>query len=80
MKRQDAIDVTKLNEILNNPDLEKDYQEVFSFVRTITNGTVKPNDLTDTNIETWNRRFDEVLEQLFSGKAKEEGKKKKQIK
>ena len=80
MKRQDAIDVTKLNEILNNPDLEKDYQEVFSFVKTITNGTVKPNDLTDTNIETWNRRFDEVLEQLFSGKTKEEGKKKKQIK
>jgi hypothetical protein len=80
MKRQDAIDVTKLNEILNNPDLEKDYQEVFSFVRTITNGTVKSNDLTDINIETWNRRFDEVLEQLFSGKTKEEGKKKKQIK
>jgi capsid portal protein len=80
MKRQDAIDVTKLNEILNNPDLERDYQEVFSFVKTITNGTVKPNDLTDTNIETWNRRFDEVLEQLFSGKTKEEGKKKKQIK
>ena len=72
MKRQDAIDVTKLNEILNNPDLEKDYQEVFSFVKTVTNGTVKPNDLTDTNIETWNRRFDEVLEQLFSGKTKEE--------
>lgn len=80
MKRQDAIDVTKLNKILNNPELEKDYQEVFSFVKTITNSTVKPNDLTDTNIETWNRRFDEVLEQLFSGKTKEEGKKKKQIK
>ena len=78
MKRQDAIDVTRLNEILNNPELEKDYQEVFSFVRTITNGTVKPNELSDTNIETRNRRFDEVLEQLFSIKIKEE--EKKQIK
>ena len=79
MKRQDATDVTKLNEILNNPELENDYREVFSFVRTITNGTVKPKDLTDTNIETWNRRFDEVLEQLFSGKTKktEEKKEKK---
>jgi len=76
MKRQEAIDVTKLNEILNNPELENDYQEVFSFVRTITNGTVKPNELTDTNIETWNRRFEEVLEQLFSVKIKE----KKQLK
>ena len=76
MKRQEAIDVTKLNEILNNPELENDYQEVFSFVRTITNGTVKPNELTDTNIETWNRRFEEVLEQLFFVKIKE----KKQLK
>jgi hypothetical protein len=80
VKRQEAINVTKLNEVLNNPALEKDHQEVFSFVRTITNGTVKPDDLTDTNIETWNQRFDAVLEQLFSVKTKEEGKEKKQIK
>ena len=72
MKRQDAIDVTKLNKILNNPELEKDYQEVFSFVQTITNGTLKSNDLTDANIETWNRKFDEVLEELFSEKIKED--------
>jgi hypothetical protein len=72
MKRQNAIDITRLNEILNNPELEKDYQEVFSFVQTITNGTLKSNDLTDANIETWNRKFDEVLEQLFSAKVKEE--------
>ena len=72
MRRQNAIDVAKLNEILNNPELEKDYQEVFSFVKTITNGSVKPNDLTDANIKTWNRKFDEVLEQLFFEKTKEE--------
>ena len=57
---------TKLKEVLNNPDREKDFQEVFSFVATITDPNATPETLTQKNIEAWNQKFDSVLEQLFN--------------
>jgi hypothetical protein len=57
---------TKLKDVLNNPDREKDFQEVFSFVETITDQHATPETLTQQNIEAWNQKFDEVLEQLFN--------------
>ena len=57
---------TKLKEVLNNPDREKDFQEVFSFVETITDPNATPETLTQKNIEAWNQKFDAVLEQLFN--------------
>ena len=61
-----TIESTKLKDVLNNPDREKDFQEVFSFVETITDQHPAPATLTQQNIEAWNQRFDEVLEQLFN--------------
>ena len=61
-----TIESTKLKDVLNNPDREKDFQEVFSFVETITDLHPAPATLTQQNIEAWNQRFDEVLEQLFN--------------
>ena len=45
MKKRDAKDLIKLRETLNNPNLE-DYQEVFSFVKAITDKGLNPHDLT----------------------------------
>jgi hypothetical protein len=61
-----TIDSTKLKDVLNNPDREKDFHEVFSFVETITDQHPAPETLNQQNIEAWNQRFDEVLEQLFN--------------
>jgi hypothetical protein len=65
MKREFAVNIDKLNDVLENPDLEKEFQEVFSFVETITGQKINPNDLTPQNIEAWNQKFDEVLKQLL---------------
>ena len=61
MKREPAVDITRLNEVLENPDLEKDFQDVFSFVETITGQSCIPGKMTPQNIEAWNMRFEEVL-------------------
>ena len=45
MKKRDAKDLIKLRETLNNPNLD-DYQEVFSFVKSITDKGLNPHDLT----------------------------------
>ncbi len=66
MKRESAVDITRLNEVLKNPDLEKDFQDVFSFVETVTGQKCNPGELTPRNIEAWNVRFDEVLKQLLT--------------
>jgi len=36
MKRKFTMDINKLNDVLENSELEKEFQEVFSFVETIT--------------------------------------------
>lgn len=66
MKRKFTMDINKLNEVLENPDLEKEFQEVFSFVETITSQKCNLNDLTPKNIEIWNQKFNEVLSQLLA--------------
>jgi len=66
MERECAVDITRLNKILENPDLEKDFQDVFSFVETVTGKQYNPGELTPQNIEAWNMRFDEVLKQLLT--------------
>jgi hypothetical protein len=66
MKRESAVDITRLNEVLENPDLEKDFQDVFSFVETVTGKKHNPGELTPQNIEAWNMKFDEVLKQLLT--------------
>ena len=61
-----TLDTNKLNEILENPDLEKEFQEVFSFVESITGQRFSMDNLTPENIEAWNQKFDEVLKQLLA--------------
>jgi len=59
------IDINKLNALVENPDLEKDFQEVFSFVEGITGHNICIDHLTPTDIETWNSKFGEVIDQLI---------------
>ena len=66
MKRESAVDITRLNEVLENPDLEKDFQDVFSFVETVTGQKYNPGELTPKNFEVWNIKFDEVLKHLLT--------------
>lgn len=66
MKRKVILDINKLNEALDNPDLEKEFQEVFSFVETITGQQCNLDDLTPKNIAIWNKKFDEVFKQLLT--------------
>ena len=66
MKRHLIMDINKLNSVLENPDLEKEFQEVFSFVETITGQKCNLDDLTPENIAIWNQKFDEVLKQLLT--------------
>ncbi len=66
MERESAVDITRLSEVLGNPDLEKDFQDVFSFVETITGQTCNPGEMTPQNIESWNINFDKVLKQLLT--------------
>ena len=72
MKKRDAHDLIKLHEALCNPTLEEQYQEVFSFVRTLTDKGLHPNELTADMFEHWNERFDEVLRQLTLQSSKED--------
>ena len=66
MKRKFTMDINKLNNVLENPELEKEFQEVFSFVETITGKKCNPDDFTPKNIEIWNQKFDKVLTQLLT--------------
>lgn len=66
MKRQVIMDINKLNKVLENPELEEEFQEIFSFVETITGQHFNINDLTPKNIEIWNQKLDEVLKQLLA--------------
>ncbi len=65
MKRKFKMDINKLNDVLENPEREKEFQEVFSFVETITGQKCNLDDLTPQNVNAWNQKFDEVLKQLF---------------
>ena len=65
MKRKFIMDINKLKDVLENPELEKEFQEVFSFVETITGEKCNQDDLTPKKIEIWNQKFDEVLTQLL---------------
>jgi len=66
MKNEFTMDINKLNKVLENPELEKEFQEVFSFVETITDQKGYLDGLTPKNVETWNQKFDEVLMQLLA--------------
>ena len=66
MKRKFIMDINKLNDVLENSELEKEFQEVFSFVETITGQKCNLDDFTPKNIEIWNQKFDEVLTQLLT--------------
>jgi len=66
MKSEFTMDINKLNKVLGNPELEKEFQEVFSFVETITDQKGNLDGLTPKDFETWNQKFDEVLMQLLA--------------
>ena len=66
MKSEFTMGINKLNKVLENPELEKEFQEVFSFVETITDQKGNLDSLTPKNVETWNQKFDEVLMQLLA--------------
>ena len=66
MKNEFTMGINKLNKVLENPELEKEFQEVFSFVETITDQKGYLDGLTPKNVETWNQKFDEVLMQLLA--------------
>ena len=65
MKSNSIADSSKLNEVLENPNLEQEFQEVFDFVKNITSEKGKIDELTSEDIEIWNKRFDETLKKLI---------------
>lgn len=65
MKSNSIADSNKLNEVLENPNLEQEFQEVFDFVKNITSEKGKIDELTSEDIEIWNKRFDETLKKLI---------------
>ncbi len=66
MKNKFTISMERLNEILEQPMYKDQFQEVFSFVEAVTARKYNPNHLTSEDIAEWDRRFDEVLRQLFA--------------
>jgi hypothetical protein len=66
MKNIPSITVDKLNEILDKPNLEKEFRVVFTFVENVRGQKCTIDDLFSKNIEIWNQRFDEVLKKLLS--------------
>ena len=72
MKKRDANDLIELHKVPGNPVLEEQYQEVFSFVRALTDMGLNPTDLTANTIEHWNKKFDQVLGQLGLENSKED--------
>lgn len=60
----------KLHEVFETPHLEKRFQEVFSFVRIITDRGFDIQDLTSENIQLWNPNVLPTLDNtLLSEKA-----------
>ena len=59
----------KLHEVFETPHLEKRFQEVFSFVKTITDRDFDIQNLTSENVQLWNQKFDQVLHHLFTFRA-----------
>lgn len=66
MKNIPSVSIDRLNEILDNPNLEKEFQEVFTFVENVTGQKCNLDNLSSESIEKWNKRFDEVLKRLLS--------------
>jgi len=50
MKKRKANDLIKLHKIMGNPSIEEHYQEVFSFLKAITDKGLNPHDLTVEDI------------------------------
>ena len=63
---QNITDIKKLNELLKNPGLEKEFQEVVSFTEIITGQHYNIDEITSEKIETLNQKFDEVLGRLLT--------------
>ena len=59
----------KLHEVFETLHLEKRFQEVFSFVETITDQDFDMQNLTSENIQIWSQKFDQVLHHLFTFRA-----------
>jgi hypothetical protein len=66
MKNKFTFNMEKLNEVLERPIYTERFQEVFSFVEAVTGRKYNPDNLTPEDIAVWNKRFDEVLQQLFA--------------
>ncbi len=65
MKNKFPIDMDMFNKILECPVQAEEFQEVFSFVETITGNKYNTDNLTSQDIAVWNQKFDKVLQQLF---------------
>ena len=77
MERTFQADSNRLNDVLEHPDLEREFQEVFSFVASITGQKPNLTDLTSENITAWNKQFDAVLKKLFIAEGGMDNDKKK---
>jgi hypothetical protein len=72
IQKRDTVGLIKLDEILCNPGLEEEHQEVFSFIKGLTDKGPNHNDLTAETINHWNKKFDDVLRQLSLQSSKED--------
>ena len=66
MQKQIITDINNLNGLLEKPDLEKEFQEFFSFAEIVTGQHYTIDELTSENIDTLNQKFDEVLKRLLA--------------
>jgi len=66
MDQKSLLTNNQLYDIFDNPSLQKELREVFAFVETITDQQSVTNELTPTEIENWNKKFDKALKILLS--------------
>lgn len=61
MNRKLSLDTNKVNELLENPDLEKESQDVHYFLESIIGQKFDQSNLTSKNIKTWDKKYVEAL-------------------
>lgn len=62
---QYVLDLGRLKEALESSALDREFKEVFTFVEAITDQKLRPEMLTEEDIQTWIKKFDKVLDQIF---------------